>query len=173
MKNANPVSLLFACLALLLVACSPTPPAKSAEPKTVADWFVVKVGDQPVRLQLAVLLPEMEHGLMDRRNLGRDEGMLFVYRAPQSLSFWMRHTPTPLDVGYLSSTGELAEIHPLLPFDETPVKSRSDRVQFALEVSQGWFRERGVKLGAQMDLKAVAAALKERGFEPRKFGLEP
>ena len=124
-------------------------------------------------MQVAALPPELEHGLMERRDLGRDEGMLFVFRTPQTLSFWMRNTPTPLDLGYFTPSGELAEIYPLYPFDEVPVKSRGDRLQFALEMNQGWFRERGVKPGARLDLKAVAAALKERGLDPSRFGLAP
>jgi uncharacterized membrane protein (UPF0127 family) len=171
-KNANPVS--FAFLALLTLAfagCGPGAADKARETKTVGDWFTIKVGDQSVRMQLAIRPPEMEHGLMGRTDLGRDEGMLFIFGEPQQMSFWMHNTPTPLDIGYFTPTGELAEIYPLHPFDEAPVKSRNDRLQFALEMNQGWFHERGVKPGAKLDLKALAAAMKERGFEMERFGL--
>lgn len=124
-----------------------------------------------VSMQLAVLRAEMEHGLMGRRDLGRDEGMLFVYLRPQQMSFWMHDTPTPLDIGFFNSRGELVEIYGMQPFDETPTNSRSGSLQFALEMNQGWFAANGVRPGAKLDLKALAAALKARDFAPRKFGL--
>jgi hypothetical protein len=88
------------------------------------------------------------------------------------MGFWMRNTPTPLDIGFFNRQGMLEEIYALHPFDESTVQSRSTALSFALEMNQGWFREHGVKPGAQLDLKALAAALKARGFEPRRFGLE-
>jgi uncharacterized membrane protein (UPF0127 family) len=146
-------------------------PVAVAAPKTVADFFPIKVGDKTVRLQLAVRTDEMERGLMERRDLGRDEGMIFVYAKPQQMNFWMRNTPTPLDIGFFDGEGMLEEVYTMHPFDEKTVGSRSTLLSFALEMNQGWFGSNAVKPGAQLDLKALAAALRERGFEPAKFGL--
>ncbi len=172
-KNANPVSWtwLLLILAVGLGGCARSASEAPAAAKTVGDWFVIKVGDRPVRMQLAVLQPEMQRGLMERRELGRDDGMLFAHVRPSRLSFWMRNTPLPLDIGYFDRAGRLLEIYPMHPFDETPVPSRSDNVQYALEMNQGWFRANDVRPGAQLDLAALAAALKERGFDPKDFGL--
>ena len=65
----------------------------------------------------------------------------------------------------------LREVYPMQPFDESTVSSRSDQSQFPLEMNQEWFSNHGVRPGAQLDLQAVAAALKARGFDPQKFGL--
>lgn len=177
MKNANPVWpwfrwWLLGLLALTLAGCEEPAPEVVATPKTAADFFEIRVGDKTVRMQLAVRPGEMERGLMERRDLGRDEGMIFVYERPQRLSFWMRNTPTPLDIGFFNASGMLEEIYPMYPFDETPVRSRSTLLSLALEMNQGWFSQNGVKPGAQLDVQALAAALRERGFEPAKFGLD-
>jgi uncharacterized protein len=140
--------------------------------KTAGDYFTIGVGEKVVRMQLAIRPAEMQRGLMERRNLGQDDGMLFVYEKPQQMSFWMHNTPTPLDIGFFNAAGELLEVYPMHPFDETAVPSRSHEIQYALEVNQGWFRANGVKPGVKLDLKALAAALKDRGFEPRRYGLE-
>jgi uncharacterized membrane protein (UPF0127 family) len=157
--------------ALLQAACARSGAGESAPLKTVADWFAIKVGDRTVQMQLAIYEPEMEYGLMQRRELQPDQGMLFVYRTPTTMNFWMRNTPLPLDIGFFGRDGVLQEIYPMYPFDETPVRSRSAALQFALEMNQGWFRANGIKPGARLDLAAVRAALQARGAAPADFGL--
>lgn len=159
-------------LALLLAAgCGSKAPAPEATPKSVTDYFPIKVGDRTVRMQLAVLAHEMERGLMERTDLGPDDGMIFVYRSTQGMSFWMHDTPTPLDIGFFTADGTLAEIYPMLPYDDKTVSSRSRDLKFALEMNLHWYRDNGVKPGAKLDLQALAAALKARDFEPRALGL--
>jgi uncharacterized membrane protein (UPF0127 family) len=173
-KNANPVCRvwlsLVACLVVGLAAGCHRSDA-SAAPKSLADKFDITVGGRVVHLQLAVAMPEMERGLMERRDLGPDEGMLFIYERPQRMSFWMRNTPTPLDIGFFDSSGMLEEIYAMQPFDETGVQSRSTLLCLALEMNQGWFHEHGVKAGAQIDVTAVRGALKARGFDPTRYAI--
>jgi uncharacterized membrane protein (UPF0127 family) len=179
-KNANPVYgvcwMKIAVIAALVLGaasgCERNQTAVAdASPKSVADFFEIRVGDKPVRMQLAVREDEMQRGLMERRDLGPDDGMLFVYARPQRMSFWMRNTPTPLDIGFFDQTGTLMEIYQLHPFDENSVSSQSGQLALALEMNQGWFRQSGVKPGARLDMKAVAVALKARGFRPEQYGL--
>jgi len=182
MKNANLVSCTFKVAAVASVlffsACGQTETAigKSVvvkEVKSVSDWFTINLGGKALRMQLAVRPKELERGLMERRDLGADDAMVFVFERPQPMSFWMRNTPTPLDIAYLSPEGTLVEYYPAYPFDEKSLPSRSQRLQFVVETNQGWFRANGIKQGARLDLKALGAALTARGFDPRKFGLEP
>jgi uncharacterized protein len=172
-KNANPVSFLLRLagpwmLCLLLAGCGAEAAAPAASQGPGA-WFEVGVGTQTVRLQLAVTPAEMQRGLMGRRDLVAGQGMLFLYDRPQRMSFWMRNTPTPLDIGFFDAAGVLREVYPLYPFDERSVKSRGEALQFALEVPQGWFGQAGVRPGARLDLKAVSEALKARGFDPGRW----
>jgi uncharacterized membrane protein (UPF0127 family) len=179
-KNANPLSgsrliRLLAIAVLVLSGCGGDHAAAplSAVPKTIADFFTIKVGDRPVHMQLAVLDAEMEHGLMGRRDLAPDDGMIFIFHAPTQMDFWMHDTPTALDVGYFTPEGDLAEIYPMWPFDERTVASRRSDLQFALEMNQGWYAAHGVRAGAHIDMAALLAALQARGFDPAKFGLKP
>lgn len=145
--------------------------AAPAAPKTVHDYFEVTLGDKVLRLQFAVTMPEMQRGLMYRESIQANEGMIFIYEKPQAMSFWMQNTPLPLHIGFFDAAGVLKEYYPLFPHDENTVKSRGTNLQFAVEVQQGWFRENKVLGGAKLDLKAVIAALKARGFDPKKYGL--
>jgi uncharacterized membrane protein (UPF0127 family) len=158
-------------LALLLTACGGSDAAKTAGPKTAEDRFAIKIGDRIVQVQVAALPGELQKGLMFRKTMEEDEGMLFVFTRPQPQGFWMRNTTLPLDIGYIDPTGELKEIYPLYPLDERTVTSRSRDIQFCLEMNQGWFKRHDVKPGAKLDLKAVAEALRARGLKPEAAGL--
>jgi len=157
-------------LALVLTGCARPGPAGGAA-KSVGDWFTIPVGGQAVQMQLAITEPEMAHGLMERTDLGSDQGMLFVYPRPTAMSFWMRNTPLPLDIGFFSPDGALQEVYPMYPYDETTVASRGEHLQFALEMRQGWFEAHGVRPGARLDLAAVKAALQARGASLADYGL--
>ncbi len=158
-------------LSVLLAACGRSDGAKSAGPKSVEDRFAIKLGGQTVQMQIAALPAELQKGLMFRKTMGEDEGMLFVFTSPQQQGFWMRNTTLPLDIGYFDASGELKEIYPMYPLDERPVTSRGRDIQFCLEMNQGWYKRHDVKAGAKLDLKAVAAALKARDLKPEAAGL--
>jgi uncharacterized membrane protein (UPF0127 family) len=175
-KNANlhwwSFLLAVVVLTIPIAGCGKKQQASKEETyKTASDYFPIKVGDRTVLMQLAVLPDEMQRGLMGRRDLGADQGMLFIYQQPDRMSFYMRNTPTPLDIGYFTADGRLHEVYPMYPFDEKTISSRSAVIQFALEMNQGWYRTNEVKTGAQLDLKALAAAMDARGFRPEAFGL--
>lgn len=169
---SRPLSVLSAAILLVatLAACGEkTAPATA--PKTVNDHFPIKIGQRTVRMQIAALPPELERGLMFRKSLEHDEGMLFVFPRAQRMSFWMRNTPVPLDIGYIDAQGVLREIYPLHPLDERSVPSRGHDLKFALEVKQGWFKDNGVKPGDRLDLDAVRAAMQARELRLEAFGL--
>ena len=156
---------------VLLAACGGSEAAKPAVEKTVEDRFAIKVGGRTVQMQVAALPEEMQKGLMFRQSMGTDEGMLFAYTSPTQLSFWMRNTEIPLNIGFFDATGELKEIYEMYPHDERPVAAHADNLQYALEMNQGWYKQAGIKPGAKLDLAAVAEALKARGLKPAAWGL--
>lgn len=153
-----------------LTACGEKTEVRQA-PKTAEDRFAIKIGSRTVQMQLAVLPEEMQRGLMFRKSLGADEGMLFVFTSPQQMSFWMRNTTLALDIGYLDASGALREIYPLYPLDERSVSSRARDLQYALEMNQGWFQKNGVKPGDKLDLTVLREALRARNLKPEVFGL--
>ena len=89
---------LFALAAFALLAACGNTEKKPVEFKTVEDRFPIKVGGQVVQMQLAILPAEEQKGLMFRKSMGADEGMIFLYDRPQQMSYWMRKTKTPVAV---------------------------------------------------------------------------
>jgi hypothetical protein len=166
-------------LLLALTACEqhapvapppPPPPASVAGPDT---WFPIKIGNQTIRIQLAVDQNEQAHGLMNREQLNPDDGMIFVNEGPQHMSFWMMNTPLPLDVGYLDVNGVLREVYQMYPYNTQPVDSRRSDLRYALEMNQNWFDQHNVRPGDQLDLAALRAALKARGKDPARYTPAP
>ncbi len=157
----------LACV-ILLAACGND--AKKPETKSVDDWFPMKLGERTVRLQVALSPVEMQRGLMFRKTLGADEGMVFVFDRPQIMSFWMRNTELPLDIAYFDPNGELKEVYAAFPHDERPVKSY-DRRQIVVEMNQGWFARAGLRAGSRVDVAALVEAMRARGYDPREYGL--
>ena len=106
-----------------------------------------------VRVEVADDLAEQTKGLMDRTTLGENRGMLFVYPEEQELSFWMKNTLIPLSIAFIDSERRIVDIQDMKPLDDKPPSYVSaDPAQYALEVNQGFFEKRGVKVGDRVEL---------------------
>ena len=88
---------------------------------------------------------------MERKNIPDGTGMLFVFEHDQILSFWMKNTPTPLSIAFITKDGKIKDIFDMQPYSITPVSSTS-HVKYALEVPQGWFAKNNIKVGDILQL---------------------
>ena len=89
-------------------------------------------------------------GLMNRFSLATDHGMIFVFAQSEPLAFWMRNTFVPLSIAYIDSKGVIVNIVDMKPQDESTHPSAGPAM-FALEMKQGWFKERGIVAGDKVD----------------------
>jgi uncharacterized membrane protein (UPF0127 family) len=106
-----------------------------------------------VRVEVADDLAEQAKGLMDRTTLGENRGMLFVYPGERELSFWMKNTLIPLSIAFIDSERRIIDIQDMKPLDDEPPHYVSaEPTQYALEVNQGFFESRGVKVGDSVEL---------------------
>lgn len=107
----------------------------------------LRVGNTKVDAEVASTPETRMIGLMGRGTIADGTGMLFVFPAPQPLSFWMRNTLVPLSIAYINGSGVIREIHDLQPLDEKPVRSTFRDLVYALEVPQGWFQQQKILPG--------------------------
>ncbi len=135
------------------------PMALTNSAPSIAGWPPVKaqsklqtmklyVGAEVVSAELAMNQLQIATGMMFRTEMGENEGMLFVFSKPHRPAFYMRNTKIPLNVAYLDSDGTILELLDLKPLDETPVEAKTDRVQFVLEMKEGWFQRHNVAVGS-------------------------
>jgi len=83
---------------------------------------------------------------MNRRSMGQNQGMLFVFPFPARHCMWMRNTLIPLSVAFLDEQGRIINIRDMQPQTENSHCADQD-ARFALEMNQGWFSQRGLKAG--------------------------
>jgi uncharacterized membrane protein (UPF0127 family) len=97
-------------------------------------------------------------GLMHRRMMPENRGMLFVFAYTQPQSFWMMNTYLPLSIAFIDEQGVIINIDDMKPLTTDPHPSTKP-AKYALEMNQGWFAKRGIKAGAHIDgLKEAPAA---------------
>jgi uncharacterized membrane protein (UPF0127 family) len=82
-----------------------------------------------------------------------DRGMLFVFGEEQELSFWMKNTLIPISIAFIHSEGRIVDIQDMKPLDDDPPSYVSaEPARYALEVNQGFFEERGIKVADRAEL---------------------
>ncbi|SET29060.1 DUF192 domain-containing protein [Oceanicella actignis] len=103
--------------------------------------FSVEIADDPA---------ERARGLMGRRAMPADHGMLFVFETPRPVAFWMKDTPLPLDILFIDARGVVTRVHErATPFSETPLPSGGPAAM-TLEINAGLARRLGLGPGAQL-----------------------
>lgn len=112
--------------------------------------IMIKVDTASLWVEVADRPETRQTGLMFRRSLPPDEGMLFVFEEPQDLEFWMKNTYLPLDIAFVSQSGVILNIEAMAPLDEKPRYRSKGPARYAIETNQGWFVGRGVKPGGSI-----------------------
>src|SRR4051794_14510700 len=120
----------------------------------------VDLGGKPFTLEVAANDDDRQRGLMYRKSMPEDHGMLFVFPDERPLSFWMRNTLIPLDIVYLDRVGKVVSVAQMKPLDETGVPSGWP-AKYAIELNEGAAKRVGVKAGDVVRIPAEARDTKE------------
>ena len=98
-------------------------------------------------VEIAITSIQRKQGLMGRKKLDAQSGMLFLYEKPHKISFWMKNTVIPLDIIFLSMSGEISHIeHNAQPFSMKRISGRSDTIA-VLEINGQSANREGIKTG--------------------------
>ena len=89
-------------------------------------------------------------GLMFRREMDQDNGMLFVFPDTDQRYFWMKNTLIPLSIAFIDDKGNILNTLEMPPQTEQTFPSQGP-AKFALEMNAGWFTKAGVKAGDKVD----------------------
>lgn len=101
---------------------------------------------------------DRQKGLMNRKSMPQNHGMLFISDQEQVASFWMKNTLIPLDVAFIDTEGKIVRIATMTVVkkgDQPITYSSVLPVKYALETNAGWFEKNGIQVGDSVKELAV------------------
>jgi len=130
---------------LLLASCAASAAAQNTLPEVT-----LEIRNHRITAEVATTELTRMNGLMYRRMLPENRGMLFVFPYVSEQSFWMKNTYVPLSIAFIDEAGVIVSIADMKPLTTDPHPSLKP-AKYALEVNQGWFAKRGIKPGAKVE----------------------
>ena len=120
--------------------------------------YPIDINGKKIRVEVANTEKLRKQGLMHRKKLSDNVGMIFVYDTARLTAMWMKNTLIPLSVAFVDGDGVIINIEKMEPLDLTPHKSHSP-AKYALEMRRGWFFENGIKPGDKLrGIKKIPSA---------------
>ena len=117
---------------------------------TVQSQSLIKIplylNSKEIWAEVAKTPQERAKGLMGRKHLGQQEGMLFIFENEDYHAFWMKDTLIPLSIAFIDKEGRIVRITDMKPLT---LESHSPPapILYALEMKKGWFSANGIKVG--------------------------
>ncbi len=133
--------------AALCLAAWPVAAQDGPQPKL--QTVPITAGMHLIQAELAVTTDQQATGMMFRRQMAANAGMLFVESSAGVRCFWMRNTLLPLSIAFIADDGTIVNLADMAPESEDSHCSEKP-VRFALEMNQGWFTKRGFKPGTRL-----------------------
>lgn len=138
----------YAATLALLAALAATSPAAHAQQGPLPT-VRLEASIHLIDAEVARTEQQREIGLMMRDTMPPNHGMLFVFDEPHVQCFWMKNTLLPLTIAFLADDGTIVTLADMQPQTETNHCSGKP-VRYALEMNQGWFAKRGLKVGFRL-----------------------
>jgi uncharacterized membrane protein (UPF0127 family) len=119
----------------------------------------VEIADNPLK---------QAKGLMFRKALADDGGMIFIFKDPQKLSFWGLNTYIPLDIAFVNPHNRIVKISHIKPLSTKSVESEKD-CRIAIEANLGFFEEHKIRVGDTISFKRITDRVGCVDFSRQKF----
>lgn len=118
-------------------------------PQTQLPRATLNAGMHLMQVQLAQNFEQRQIGLMWRKEMPQNEGMLFIFEQASVQCFWMRNTLIPLTAAFVADDGTVVNLVDMKPMsDESHCSTKP--VRFVLEMNQGWFAKRNIQAGYKL-----------------------
>ena len=109
----------------------------------------LSAGMHLINAQVAANPQQRAVGLMFRKDMPVNEGMLFAFEQASEQCFWMKNTLIPLTAAFVADDGTIVNLADMQP-QSLASHCSSKPVRFVLEMNQGWFDKRGLKAGSRL-----------------------
>jgi len=111
--------------------------------------ITLNAGMHLIQVQVAQDFEQRQIGLMWRKEMPQNEGMLFVFEQASVQCFWMRNTLLPLTAAFVADDGTIVNLADMKPQSDESHCSKKP-VRFVLEMNQGWFAKRNIQAGFKL-----------------------
>nr|WP_315429966.1 DUF192 domain-containing protein [uncultured Albidiferax sp.] len=145
------------CFSLSLVCAGVGSASAQDAPQTNLPRITLTAGIHQIDTQLALTPDQRQIGLMFRKEMPQQEGMLFVFEQPATQCFWMKNTILPLSAAFVEDDGTIANLADMKP-QTTDSHCSTKPVRYVLEMNVGWFAKKGIKAGSKLGGKPFEAA---------------
>jgi uncharacterized membrane protein (UPF0127 family) len=145
----------IALQAALYVACCGVSAAQDGAQKLPS--IRLNAGLHNIHAEVAQTPGQRSTGLMFRKEMGANEGMLFIFEQSAVQCFWMKNTLLPLSIAFIDDSGVVVNLADMKPHSEQSHCSTKP-VRFVLEMNQGWFGKRGIGPGSTLSGPPFRAA---------------
>ncbi|MBK5204460.1 MAG: DUF192 domain-containing protein [Polaromonas sp.] len=109
----------------------------------------LSAGMHLIDAQVALTPEQRQIGLMFRKNMPKQEGMIFVFEQATQQCFWMKNTLLPLTAAFIADDGTIVNLADMKPLT-TDSHCSAQPVRYVLEMNQGWFAKKGIKAGSKL-----------------------
>jgi uncharacterized membrane protein (UPF0127 family) len=147
---------------LLIASCTGSASSSSSPPAPLARGTLLvrtQAGSVPLAVQIAGTEAARRRGLMGRRSLAPDAGMVFLFPGPVRDGFWMKDTLIPLSIGFWDANDRIVATFEMVPCRTDPCPLYTPSVSYvgAAEANRGWFTDHGVSLGDTVELEGAVS----------------
>ncbi|MBC7783758.1 MAG: DUF192 domain-containing protein [Burkholderiales bacterium] len=133
---------------------APAPQLSALEQPQSLSSVNLRLGNQDFILQVADEDAELEKGLMFRKSMPSNEGMIFIFDSAAQRAFWMKNTLIDLDIVYLDRDAKIVSIKTMRSKDLTGIPS-DHPAMYAIELNAGIAKECGLAVGQIIDLSPM------------------
>ena len=129
----------------------------TGEPQMDLQRVRINAGMYQIDAQVAAAPLERQIGLMYRKEMPQQEGMLFVFEQASPQCFWMKNTLLPLTAAFVADDGRIVNLVDMKP-QTTDNHCSEEPVRYVLEMNQGWFAKKNIKKGFHLTGKPFQPA---------------
>ncbi len=117
----------------------------------------VLIGEEKLNVELANTDLSRQIGLMNRKKLAENAGMLFVFKRAETQCMWMKNTLIDLDVAFADDQGKILNVEHMTA-GTSDVHCAKGNARFALEMNRNWFSKKKIGVGQVMQVPTSAMA---------------
>lgn len=141
----------FASTLTLTLAALFAPLTASAQdsPQMNLQRIKLTAGMHLIDAQVAFTPEQRQIGLMFRKEMPQQEGMIFVFEQASQQCFWMKNTLLPLTAAFVADDGTIVNLADMKP-QTTDAHCSAQPVRYVLEMNKGWFAKKGIKAGSKL-----------------------